>query len=88
MQDKFKEDPRYQALGSLDRLKVFEDYMKELTALDKEAKLAERERQKKKEKKQRENFRVRSSFCVLLLECSLVLAIFPPFGVLGGPQGV
>lgn len=56
---------------------MFEDCVKELTALDKGAKLTERERQNKKEKKQRENFRVysenfrvyRKLFCVSFLLC-------------------
>lgn len=58
VQEKYKEDSRFQAISGLERMKCFEEYMKELADKDREAKIAEREKQRKKEKKQRENFRV------------------------------
>lgn len=69
MQDKLKDDARFLALPSIDRLKLFEEYMRELIEADKAKELAEREERRKKEKQQRENFRVSVCVCVLLSRC-------------------
>eukprot|EP00993_Chasmostoma_nieuportense_P004568 NODE_522_length_2118_cov_104.845304_g483_i0.p1 GENE.NODE_522_length_2118_cov_104.845304_g483_i0~~NODE_522_length_2118_cov_104.845304_g483_i0.p1 ORF type:complete len:693 (-),score=219.72 NODE_522_length_2118_cov_104.845304_g483_i0:39-1817(-) len=57
VQELLDEDPRYQVLDKMDRLVVFEDYIREMERLDEEEKIKEREDKKKQERKVRDDFR-------------------------------
>eukprot|EP00898_Chlorokybus_atmophyticus_P006575 jgi/Chlat1/6919/Chrsp52S06597 len=56
VQEKIEDDPRYEAVDKIDRLDVFQDYIKELEKKELEQKQLEKEERRRQERKNRDVF--------------------------------